>query len=81
MRRNNGKNWKKIAEALSEHTDTQCLHRWQKVLNPELIKGPWTPEEDAQVRALVKKYGAKKMERDRVQSERKNREAMPGAMA
>jgi len=22
----------------------QCLHRWQKVLNPELIKGPWTPE-------------------------------------
>ena len=22
----------------------QCLHRWQKVLNPELVKGPWTPE-------------------------------------
>jgi len=22
----------------------QCLHRWQKVLNPALVKGPWTPE-------------------------------------
>lgn len=22
----------------------QCLHRWQKVLNPALCKGPWTPE-------------------------------------
>ena len=22
----------------------QCLHRWQKVLNPELVKGPWTKE-------------------------------------
>jgi hypothetical protein len=22
----------------------QCLHRWQKVLNPDLVKGPWTKE-------------------------------------
>lgn len=22
----------------------QCLHRWQKVLDPALCKGPWTPE-------------------------------------
>lgn len=27
----------------------QCQHRWQKVLNPELIKGPWTKEEDQRV--------------------------------
>lgn len=25
-------------------TDVQCLHRWQKVLNPQLIKGSWTNE-------------------------------------
>lgn len=37
----------------------QCLHRWQKVLNPELVKGPWTKEEDETVVSLVKKYGAK----------------------
>ena len=40
----NGKNWKKIAEHLPGREDTQCLHRWQKVLNPELVKGPWTQE-------------------------------------
>lgn len=33
-------------------TDVQCQHRWQKVLNPELIKGPWTKEEDQRVRHL-----------------------------
>lgn len=22
----------------------QCQHRWQKVLNPDLVKGPWTKE-------------------------------------
>jgi hypothetical protein len=27
----------------------QCLHRWQKVLRPGLVKGPWTPEEDATI--------------------------------
>ena len=41
-------------------TDVQCLHRWQKVLNPELTKGPWTKEEDEMVVDLVKRYGAKK---------------------
>lgn len=25
-------------------TDVQCLHRWQKVLNPQLVKGPWSAE-------------------------------------
>lgn len=55
-----GKNWKKIASELSERSDVQCLHRWQKVLKPGLIKGPWTPEEDAIVVELVKKHGQKK---------------------
>jgi len=50
---NNGKNWKKIAESLPGRTDVQCLHRWQKVLNPQLVKGPWTDEEDNKVLKLV----------------------------
>jgi hypothetical protein len=37
----------------------QCLHRWQKVLNPELVKGPWTKEEDAKIIELVGQLGAK----------------------
>eukprot|EP00898_Chlorokybus_atmophyticus_P004529 jgi/Chlat1/5077/Chrsp33S05002 len=55
-----GKNWKKIAEFFTDRTDVQCLHRWQKVLNPELVKGPWTKEEDEKIVRLVKEYGAKK---------------------
>jgi Myb-like DNA-binding domain len=58
-----GKNWKKIAEQLVGRKDVQCLHRWQKVLNPELVKGPWTKEEDARVIELVGQYGAKQWSR------------------
>ena len=41
-------NWKLIAtEYLNDNrSDVQCLHRWQKVLQPGLVKGPWTKEED-----------------------------------
>jgi hypothetical protein len=53
-----GKNWKKIAECLKGRTGVQCLHRWQKVLNPNLIKGPWTKEEDDIIVNLVNTYGA-----------------------
>jgi hypothetical protein len=53
------KNWKRIASYFDNRTDVQCLHRWQKVLNPELVKGPWTTEEDHKVVEMVRKYGAK----------------------
>ncbi len=39
-----GKNWKEVARHIEGRTDVQCLHRWQKVLKPGLIKGPWTFE-------------------------------------
>ena len=57
---NSGKNWKKIAIYLPGRTDVQCLHRWQKVLKPGLVKGPWTAEEDMLVVQLVQAYGQKK---------------------
>lgn len=60
VQRYKGKNWKKIAECFKDRTDVQCLHRWQKVLNPELVKGPWSKEEDEVIIELVNKYGAKK---------------------
>lgn len=42
------KNWKRISQEFldEQRSDVQCLHRWQKVLRPGLVKGPWTKEED-----------------------------------
>ena len=59
VNRYGGRNWKKISECMSGRTDVQCLHRWQKVLRPGLIKGPWTKEEDETMVELVKKHGIK----------------------
>ena len=53
------RNWKRIASYFDNRTDVQCLHRWQKVLNPDLVKGPWTQEEDEKVVNMVHKYGPK----------------------
>lgn len=62
------KNWKKIAAALNvefhggaaPRNDVQCLHRWQKVLQPGLKKGPWTTLEDETITRLVAEVGANK---------------------
>ncbi|MQM03437.1 hypothetical protein Taro_036219 [Colocasia esculenta] len=58
-----GKNWKRIAEFFQGRSDVQCFHRWQKVLNPELVKGPWSKEEDEQMIELVNKHGPRKWSR------------------
>uniref|UniRef100_S4R9E1 V-myb avian myeloblastosis viral oncogene homolog-like 1 n=1 Tax=Petromyzon marinus TaxID=7757 RepID=S4R9E1_PETMA len=52
--------WKFLANYMPNRSDAQCIHRWQKVLNPALVKGPWTKEEDQKVIELVMKYGPKR---------------------
>ena len=53
-----GKEWKKIALFLGgSRSGVQCLHRWNKVLKPGLVKGPWTSSEDAVLRQMVDEHG------------------------
>lgn len=37
-------NWSTVAGFFPDRNEAQCSHRWQKVVNPELVKGPWTKE-------------------------------------
>lgn len=36
--------WDMISEHFPDRSDVQCQQRWTKVVNPELVKGPWTKE-------------------------------------
>lgn len=53
------KNWKKISQVAFQgrRSDVQCLHRWQKVLRPGLVKGSWSKKEDNIVLEMVRKHG------------------------
>ena len=37
-------NWDLISAEFIDRSDVQCQQRWCKVVNPELVKGPWTKE-------------------------------------
>ena len=61
VRKYNGKNWKAVAEMVGlNRSNIQCKHRWQKVLDPNLVKGPWSPDEDRLIVNLITQYGAKR---------------------
>ena len=50
----NYKNWKSISQHIPGRSAIQCLHRWTKILQPGLVKGPWTAQEDAKLFDWVK---------------------------
>ncbi|XP_017082006.1 myb protein [Drosophila eugracilis] len=55
-----GENWEIIGPHFKDRMEQQVQQRWAKVLNPELIKGPWTRDEDDKVINLVQSFGPKK---------------------
>lgn len=52
--------WEEISRLVNGRTATQCKKRWEAFLSPELIRGPWTKEEDDKLVDLVSKCGTKR---------------------
>eukprot|EP01080_Neovahlkampfia_damariscottae_P002888 gene2888-4731_t len=57
---NNGYDWIEIAQKLGTNRNAfQCFKRYQRSLNPHMLKSKWTDEEDAVLIDAVKLYGEK----------------------
>lgn len=52
-------NWSQIATEFPNKTTQQVTERWDKVINPDLIKGSWTRQEDETIINFVKEHGCK----------------------
>ena len=53
------KSWKKIASIMKTRTTRQCRERYINYLNPALLNGPWSEEEDKLLIEKVKEMGPK----------------------
>ena len=51
--------WSGISKYFPAKTAPQLAGRWEKVLNPKLVKGSWTREEDEAILAFVQSNGDK----------------------
>lgn len=53
------KNWSSVATMLGGlRSGQQCLHRWQKTLNPDIRRGRWDVKEDNLLAMAVRAYGS-----------------------
>ncbi|KAK8886019.1 hypothetical protein M9Y10_041478 [Tritrichomonas musculus] len=52
-------NWHQIASNFPNKTTQQVTERWEKVLDPELVKGSWTRDEDQTIINFVRENGCK----------------------
>lgn len=50
--------WPHIAKLMSQRTARQCRERWNIKLNPDVIKGNWTLQEDRTIVELYKSMGS-----------------------
>ena len=54
------KQWSVIAQYFPSKTPSQVASRWDKYLDPNLIKGAFTEEEDDLIRKFVEQYGPRR---------------------
>ena len=52
------RNWKSVSDKVIGRSAVQCMHRWSKILQPGLVKGPWSANEDEILTKYVEEYGA-----------------------
>ncbi|KDN52548.1 hypothetical protein K437DRAFT_210979, partial [Tilletiaria anomala UBC 951] len=51
--------WVAIAQRLGTRSGKQCRERWHNHINPDIRKGPFTPEEDSLILRLFTDVGSK----------------------
>ncbi|KAL4987375.1 hypothetical protein BDW68DRAFT_188058 [Aspergillus falconensis] len=52
-----GFQWTKVAEMVGSRHPDQCAKRWHHSLDPNVKRGPWTPEEDSSLLEAVQRMG------------------------
>lgn len=57
VKENGTKNWRSLCNLLPGRIGKQCRERWRNHLDPNINHDPWTPEEDALLISLHRKYG------------------------
>lgn len=63
MSQNERPNYSQLAQMFPGKTGQQVAERWDKVLNPKLMKGSWTDQEDETIIEFVKQNGTKKWQK------------------
>mmetsp|Transcript_11724 Transcript_11724/g.13484 ORF Transcript_11724/g.13484 Transcript_11724/m.13484 type:complete len:689 (-) Transcript_11724:843-2909(-) len=53
VKKHKERNWKAISKDVPGRNHVQCLQRWRKALDPTVVKGHWTTEEDTSLLLLV----------------------------
>lgn len=53
------KNWGTLATRIPGRTSKQCRERWCHHLDPRIVKGEWTQEEDSAIVSLHEEMGNK----------------------
>ena len=56
VNKNGPKKWNQCCEFIHGRSGKQCREHWNNCLNPNLIKGEWTPEEDFLIMYFYQKY-------------------------